>query len=89
VPTAEAINNAKGHKLPFALLLGNSKALILDWWDEAYVSDEKSAQRFLIEAEAALRLVSKENKAEDIFAAMQHQRTKLRASQQLAEWALR
>jgi 2-polyprenyl-3-methyl-5-hydroxy-6-metoxy-1,4-benzoquinol methylase len=87
VPTAEAINNAKGDKLPSALLLENSKALILGWWDEAYASDKKFAERFLIEAEAALPLVSQQSKAEDIFAAMQHQRTKLRASQQLAEWS--
>lgn len=87
VPAAEAVNNAKGDKLPSALLLENSKELILDWWNEAYVSDQRFSERFLIEAEAALPLVSQQSSVTDIFAAMQHQRAKLRASQQLAEWS--
>jgi hypothetical protein len=74
VPTAEAINNAKGDKLPSALMLENSKALILPWWEEAYVSDEKFSERFLIEAQAALPLVSQQSNGEEIFVAMQHQR---------------
>ncbi|WOD09507.1 methyltransferase domain-containing protein [Pseudomonas sp. NyZ704] len=87
LPTVEAINNSKGDKLPSALLLENSKALILRWWEEAYVSDEKFSERFLIEAEAALPLVSQQSDCEEIFVAMQHQRVTLRANQQLAEWS--
>lgn len=88
MPAAEAINSRKGDKLPSALLLENSRDLILDWWDEAYVSEPKFSERFLIEAEAALPLVSQQSGVDDIFAAMQHQRAKLKASQQLAEWSL-
>ena len=88
VPAAEAINGKKGDKLPSALLLENSKDLILDWWEEAYVSEQKFSERFLIESEAALPLVTQQSGVDDIFAAMQHQRAKLKASQQLAEWSL-
>ncbi|WP_150277054.1 hypothetical protein [Halopseudomonas salina] len=88
MPAAEAINSKKGDKLPSALLLENSKELILDWWGEAYVSEPKFSERFLIEAEAALPLVTPQSGLDEIFAAMQHQRAKLKASQQLAEWSL-
>jgi hypothetical protein len=86
MPTTEAANSAKGDKLPSALLLEQSKPLILAWWEEAFLSSSSLADRFVLEAEAALPLVTNPSDVETIYAAMQHQRTKLKASQQLAEW---
>jgi SAM-dependent methyltransferase len=86
MPTTEAANTAKGDKLPSALLLEQSKPLILAWWEEAFLSSSSLADRFILEAEAALPLVKNRSDVETIYAAMQHQRAKLKASQQLAEW---
>jgi SAM-dependent methyltransferase len=89
MPTTKAANSAKGDKLPSAGLLLNSRASILQWWERAYLDDERMGQRFYIEAEAALPLIDAEHRDLDgVFHAMQHQRAKLRASQQLAEWSV-
>ena len=87
MPTTTSANSAKGDKLPSAALMQNSKSHILNWWERAYLDDEKMQQQFFIEAESALPLVNAETRDMDgVFLAMQHQRAKLRANQQLAEW---
>ncbi len=87
MPTTTAANNAKGDKLPSAALMQSSKSHILSWWERAYLDDEKMQHQFFIEAESALPLVNAETRDVDgVFIAMQHQRAKLRANQQLAEW---
>lgn len=87
MPTTEQANMAKGDKLPSAPLLQQSQKHILEWWQEAYLSDGNLSQRFFMEAEAALPLFDFGSEDLDlVFHAVQHQRTKLRSSQQLAEW---
>ena len=59
----------------------------MQWWERAYLDDEGMRERFFIEAESALPLVSAEARdMEGIFQALQYQRAKLRAGQQLGEW---
>lgn len=87
MPTTEAANSAKGDRLPSATLLEQSKPLILNWWEEAYLKSQNTSDRFALEIEAALPLVSQTSSLDEIFTAMQHQRAKLKASQQLAEWS--
>lgn len=87
MPTTTAANNAKSDKLPSAGLLLHSRDHIMDWWERAYLEDERMSQLFYIEAEAALPLMNAESRDLDgVFHAMQHQRAKLKSSQQLAEW---
>ena len=90
IPATAAANNAKSDKLPSAALLQHSRRPIVDWWERAYAQDEMLAQQFFIEAEAALPLLDGDDRSLDsVFHAMEYQRTKLRSSQQLAEWHLK
>ena len=89
MPSTAAVNQAKGDKLPSASLLKDSRSNILNWWGSAYLEDEALKRQFFIEAEAALPLLSQEDRSlSDTFHAMEFQRARLRASQQLAEWNL-
>ena len=87
MPATENANIAKGDKLPSAPLLLQSKDDILKWWNNAWPGDEQVSQQFFMEAESALPLMEPDSRnIELLFQAMQHQRSKLKASQQLAEW---
>jgi CRISPR/Cas system Type II protein with McrA/HNH and RuvC-like nuclease domain len=89
MPTTTKANNSKSDKLPSACLLQQSRDHIIHWWEQAYLDDERMRQKFYIEAEAALPLIDAEHRNLDgVFHAMQHQRAKLKASQQLAEWSI-
>lgn len=87
MPTTERANLAKADKLPSALLLRQSKDNILQWWHDAYLDDDDLTRQFFLEAESALPLLKPDGKnIEQVFHAVRHQRTKLKASQQLEEW---
>ena len=67
-------------------MMHNSRNRITEWWNSAYVSGRMKEQ-FLMEAEAALPLVSdSESDLAIIFEAVMHQRARLKANQQLVEW---
>ena len=86
MPASIPANGQKREKLPSATLMHNSRGRITDWWDSAYI-DSRMKELFLMEAEAALPLVS--DRASDltvIFEAVMHQRARLKANQQLVEW---
>ena len=87
MPATRKANGRKKDKLPSAPLMHDSKGRITDWWDLAYVSGNMK-ERFLMEAASTLPLV--DDRTTDltaIFEAVMHQRAKLKANQQLAEWA--
>ncbi len=87
MPTTVQANGQKSEKLPSAPLMHASKGRIIDWWDSAYISGDLTEQ-FLIEAETALPLVSEStSNLTVIFEALMHQRARLKANQQLVEWA--
>lgn len=87
LPTTVSANMAKGDKLPSAPLLQQSKETILEWWDSAWLENDYYSKLFYMEAKAALPLVEPGiQNIEAVFHAMQHQRAKLKASQQLADW---
>lgn len=87
MPATEQANSAKGNKLPSAALLLHSQKLITDWWQQAYVEEPSLQQQFFIEAQSALPLLDDNTKTlTPVFHAMQHQRARLKANQQLAEW---
>ncbi|MDO8291201.1 MAG: HNH endonuclease domain-containing protein, partial [Parvibaculum sp.] len=89
MPTTTSANNSKSDKLPSAGLLQHSRNHIIHWWEQAYLESDSMRQKFFIEAEAALPLMATGSTDIDaVFHAMQHQRAKLRASQQLAEWSI-
>ncbi|MES3008415.1 MAG: methyltransferase domain-containing protein [Pseudomonadota bacterium] len=89
MPATTSANNSKSDKLPSAGLLQHSRDHIIHWWEQAYIESELLRQKFFIEAEAALPLIATGSTDIDaVFHAMQHQRAKLKASQQLAEWSI-
>lgn len=92
MPVTSQANSAKADKLPTARLLQHSQPLILDWWQQAYLQDPALQQQFFIEAEAALPLLvgtadGGMHDLDSVFHAMQHQRARLKANQQLREWS--
>jgi SAM-dependent methyltransferase len=87
MPATEKANSTKGNKLPSAGLLLQSQKPITDWWQQAYVDDDSFNPTFFIEAQSALPLFDENTVSlETVFDAMQHQRARLKANQQLAEW---
>lgn len=90
MPATEQANNTKGNKLPSAGLLLQSQKPITDWWQQAYVDDDALNPKFFIEAQSALPLLDENTVSlETVFDAMQHQRARLKANQQLVEWSPR
>ena len=86
MPTSNKVNNQKREKLPSASIMHVSRERIKNWWEIAY-SEVGVQQQFLMEAEAALPLISEGNKSLDqVFDAILLQRTRLRINQQLVEW---
>lgn len=86
MPASITANGKKREKLPSAPLMHNSRERITDWWDSAYINSGMKEQ-FLMEAEAALPLVSYgTSDLTVIFEATMHQRARLKANQQLVEW---
>ena len=86
MPASVTANGQKSEKLPSAPLLHHSRNRITDWWNAAYINSTMK-ERFLLEVEAALPLVS--DSTSDlaiIFEAVMHQRARLKANQQLVEW---
>ena len=87
MPATPEANRNKGDKLPSAGLLIHSQKLIIDWWQQAYLDDDSLRNQFFIEAQSALPLLDDNTKTlAPVFHAMQHQRSRLKANQQLAEW---
>ena len=87
MPASKKANEKKREKLPSAPLLHDSRSRITDWWDAAYL-DGRMREQFLLEAASTLPLVDDETTdLTAIFEAVMHQRAKLKANQQLAEWA--
>ena len=87
MPATREANSRKKDKLPSAPLMHNCRGRITDWWDAAYL-DCRMREQFLLEAASTLPLVDDETTdLTAIFEAVMHQRAKLKANQQLAEWA--
>jgi SAM-dependent methyltransferase len=88
LPASASVNSRKGDKLPSAQTMSAARARILDWWQHAYL-DSPLKEKFLLEADASLpRLVEGDAGLEDIYAALLHQRARLKSDQQLVEWFL-
>ncbi len=85
LPARSDVNLAKGDKLPSALALSSAHGRILDWWDRAWLGSPYR-ERFLLEAAVSLPTLVEEPAPADIYQAMLHQRARLKADQQLAEW---
>ena len=87
LPTDPVVNQKKSDKLPSAAALKGSEEVIKEWWTNAWLGTEQQ-ERFLMEATSALPALPEQPSADEIFEAMRLQRSRLKADQSLAEWAL-
>jgi len=86
LPAQATVNRNKGARLPSPGALLEARSGILEWWREAWDSDDALSQQFRREAAAALPLHGGSN-LEDIFDGMEWRRLRLRQDQQVQEWA--
>ena len=76
----------KRDRLPSAAALAAAREAVVGWWEAAWRSDPALEGRFGREAAAALP-VSAGASSEDVFAALEWRRLRLRQDQQVEEWA--
>ena len=102
LPTRSDINLKKSDKLVSSVTLHQARERLLFWWSRAFfdadqsgeVTDELSeaaptnvARRFMTEASLSLPNVDIDrSNLSDVYEGMLHQRARLKADQQLAEW---
>ncbi len=86
-PARASINrNSKRDRLPSASALMAARNGMEKWWRQAWEADDALAQRFWLEAEAALPLGSSRD-LDDVFSGLEWRRLRLRQDQQIQEWS--
>lgn len=87
LPSNSKVNGQKSDSLPTVSKLRESRIRITDWWQEAWLDDDRQRSRFFAEANLALPGLSTSNTSiDDLFEALDLQRSRLKEMQQLAEW---
>lgn len=85
LPATRQANREKRDRLPAAGLLSEAHDRIVNWWESTYLGGQNREQ-FMVEAEAALPMVTDASKPQAVFDGLQHQRRRLKQNQQIAEW---
>lgn len=86
MPSDRRVNqHQKRDRLPSASTLLDARERILDWWDKAWLSDPALRGRFSRETAAVLPTVDPSD-PEQVFAAVEWRRLRLRQDQQVPEW---
>lgn len=86
LPASPRVNqHLKRERLPSASALASARIQIIAWWEDAWLSDDAVGLRFEREAMAALP-IGTERSPDDIFAALEWRRLRLRQDQQVQEW---
>lgn len=86
MPSDQRVNqHQKRDRLSSASTLLDARERILDWWDKAWLSDPALRGRFSRETAAALPAVDPSN-PEQVFAAIEWRRLRLRQDRQVPEW---
>lgn len=88
MPTNSQVNRQKSDQLPSEQRLINSKNRIIDWWQEAWLTNgETDKQLFFSEVNLALPgLTASNDSIDDVFEALLLQQSRLKEMQQLKEW---
>ncbi len=88
MPANQTSNRQKKDHLPNNITLRKSQDRIMTWWEEAYRREEITRQRFLLEAKARLPALKEPAPSlDDIFSALDLQRTRLYNDHRIPEWA--
>jgi protein-L-isoaspartate O-methyltransferase len=86
LPTSRRVNqHQKRDRLPSAAVLAGARESIIGWWEQAWMTDAAMRDRFEREVAAALP-VGSNTSMEDVFAALEWRRLRLRQDQQVQEW---
>jgi HNH endonuclease len=86
LPATPRVNqHVKRDRLPSASALAAARESIVAWWEQAWLSDLALRTRFERETVAALP-VGTGGSSEDVFAALEWRRLRLRQDQQVPEW---
>lgn len=86
LPASRRVNqHQKRDFLPSAVALAGARESIIGWWEQAWMPDPVLRHRFEREAAAALP-VGSNTSMEDVFAALEWRRLRLRQDQQVQEW---
>lgn len=88
LPARSDINLAKGSRLPSAQTMSSARPRMVEWWERAWL-ESPYRERFLLEATVSLPTLVTHPAPTDIYEAMLHQRARLKADQQLAEWTFK
>jgi SAM-dependent methyltransferase len=87
LPASRRVNqHLKADRLPSASALACARENIIAWWENAWLADPILRSRFERETMAALP-VGIGASTEDVFAALEWRRLRLRQDQQVQEWA--
>jgi len=88
MPSSPAVNrHGKRDKLPAPDVLERSEDRIMSWWEQAWVANPGTVERFTAEAKASLPVPIGREDLGAIFMGVQARRFAIRADQQVAEWA--
>lgn len=88
LPASREANRQKGGQVIAGTALAAAKPRILEWWQQGYLAaDAPTRARFAEEARSTLPLPpDSEPDLEEVFAALDFRRLRLRQETQLAEW---
>ena len=88
MPANKTSNLSKKDYLPDNVTIREAQDRIMSWWDEAYRREKATNERFLLEAKARLPALKESVPSlDDIFFALDLQRTRLYNDQRIPEWS--
>lgn len=86
LPSDRRVNqHQKRDRLPSFATLADARPRILAWWQQAWLNDPALSDRFRREVAAALP-VEPDPQLDDVYAALEWRRLRLRQDQQVPEW---
>jgi hypothetical protein len=89
LPASRDANQAKSDRVVTAAMLSEARPRILEWWQRGYLeAGEATRLRFLEEARSTLPVPDDRDPGlDDLFAALDFRRLRLRQETQVPEWA--
>lgn len=87
MPANKASNLNKKDHLPDNSTIREAQDRIMTWWDDAYCKEEATSERFVLEARARLPALKESAPSlDDVFFALDLQRTRLYNDHRIPEW---
>ena len=88
MPANKASNLSKKDHLPNNITIREAQDRIMTWWDDAYQREKATSERFLLEARARLPALKESTPSlDDVFFALDLQRTRLYNDHRIPEWS--